>query len=59
LPGFGTHFRDDFIRGVSLFLEAVQSSSDQLLGRSREALNRWVDWYDANRERIETAVNAE
>jgi hypothetical protein len=60
VAGFGSHFRDDFIRGVTLFLEAVQSSSsDELLGRSREALNRWADWYDANRERIEVAVNAE
>jgi hypothetical protein len=57
--GFGTHFRDDFITGVRLFLEAVQSSSDDLLRRSREAFNRWADWYDANRERIEAAVNAE
>jgi hypothetical protein len=57
--GFGTHFRDEFIRGVSLFLDAVQASSDELLARSREALNRWADWYDANRERIEVAVNAE
>ena len=59
VAGLGTHFRDDFIRGVSLFLDAVQSRSDELLGRSREALNRWADWYDANRERIEVAVNAE
>jgi hypothetical protein len=59
VAGFGTHFRDDFIRGVALFLEAVQSSSDELLGRSRQALNRWTGWYDANRERIEVAVNEE
>jgi hypothetical protein len=58
-PAFGTHFRWDFIKGVELFLAAVQSSSDELLGRSREALNRWADWYDANRERIELAINAE
>lgn len=59
VAGFGAHFRDDFISGVALFLEAVQSSSDELLARSREALNRWADWYDVNRERIEAAVNAE
>ncbi len=59
VAGFGTHFRDDFIRGVRLFLEAVQSSSDEILWRSREALNRWADWYDAHRECIEAAVNAE
>ena len=45
--------------GVGSFLEAVQSSSDERLGLSRHTLNRWVDWYDANRERIEVAVNAE
>ena len=59
VDGFGTHFHDDFIPGVTLFLEAVQSSSDELLGLSREALNRWNDWYDDNRQRIEVAVNAE
>ena len=59
VAGFGTHFRDDFISGVTLFLDAVRSSSDELLGRSRGDLNRWVDWYDANREHIEAAVNAE
>lgn len=59
VDGFGTHFRDDFMIGVGLFLEAVQSSSDERLGRSRDALNRWADWYDANRARIEVAVNAE
>lgn len=59
VAGFGTHFRDDFVRGVTMFLEAVQSSSDELLERSRVALNRWADWYDDNRERIEAAANAE
>jgi len=58
VDGFGTHFRDDFIGGLSLFLDAVHSRSDEMLGRSREALNRWADWYDANRERIELAINA-
>lgn len=58
VPGFGTHFRDDFISGVSLFLDALQSSSDERLGRSREALDRWDDWYNANRQRIEASVNA-
>ena len=57
-PDFGTHFRENFTLGVSSFLDAMESSSDELLGRSREALNCWADWYNANYERIEVAVNA-
>jgi hypothetical protein len=56
--GFGTHFRDEFIKGETLWLKAVESSSNELLLRSREASNRWTAWYNDNRERIEVAVNS-
>jgi integrase len=55
---FGTHFRADFIRGLTLFAEAFTvDDGDKKLAESRDALDRYADWLDRNVDVVERAAN--
>jgi len=49
---FGNHFRDEFIKGLELYIEGIEKNDNlkMLLGQSLQG--NWGDWYDQNIEGI-------
>jgi hypothetical protein len=48
-PGFGDHFRDEFIAGLRLIVNNYDSPVPQLQGQALE--DRFGEWYQANLQR--------
>jgi hypothetical protein len=51
-PGFGDHFRDEFIEGLQLILNNDEISKASAFLRGQELMFRFGDWYEANFDAI-------
>lgn len=47
-PGFGDHFRDEFLTGTELLLRGLKNQDAALTMRGQVLLENWADWYGAN-----------
>ena len=55
-PGFGDHYRDEFIEGLTTEVRGYERNETLTDLRGQFLLHNWGKWYMANRERI---VNSE
>jgi len=51
-PGFGDHYRDEFIQGLEAEVAGYERNERFTTMRGQFLLNSWGDWYLASRERI-------
>lgn len=51
-PGFGDHFKDEFLPSLRLFVKYQTSHDVADMFRAHELHDRWVDWYNANLDRL-------
>ena len=49
-PGFGDHFRSEFIKGLELFIQSVETGDEMTFDASMALLSKWKNWYQANME---------
>jgi len=47
-PGFGDHFRDEFIQGLHMFISSHETSDAMLSFTSQAMLDRWGNWFSEN-----------
>ena len=47
-PGFGDHFRSEFIKGLELFIQSYEKGDMMTSLASQTLLNEWGNWYQAN-----------
>jgi len=50
--GFGDHYRDEFIRGIELFIEGFEQSDPEKFLAGQILLNRWEVWFYNNIDEI-------
>ena len=50
--GFGNHYRDEFIRGVKLFVEGFEQENSKKFLESQILLDHWGTWYSNNIDEI-------
>jgi hypothetical protein len=48
--GFGDHFRDEFIKGLELFIQGYEKHDEMTFDASQALLRKWKNWYQANME---------
>lgn len=53
---FGTHYRDEFIKGLELFLDAYDTIDSSKNVEALMLLDRWEGWYRQNIDGIRRAV---
>lgn len=51
-PGFGDHYRDEFIQGIKTEVKGYENNEPLTDMRGQFLLNNWGNWYIANREKI-------
>src|ERR1035438_845750 len=56
-PELGTHFRDQFLQSVQLFLAAYDADSPSLLQQAGTLSDQWADWYQPNQSAIQAAAD--
>lgn len=49
---FGNHYRDEFIRGLELFIDGFEISDNQKILEGQILLDKWGTWYSQNIEEI-------
>jgi hypothetical protein len=47
-PGFGDHFRSEFMKGLELFLQSYEKGDMVASIASQALLDQWGNWYQAN-----------
>lgn len=47
-PGFGDHYRSEFMRGLELFIQSYEKNDAIDALASQALLKQWGDWYQAN-----------
>jgi hypothetical protein len=47
-PNFGNHFRDEYIKGLQLFIYGYDKHQDQDFIQAQILMDNWVDWYYSN-----------
>jgi hypothetical protein len=47
-PGFGDHFRDEFIQGTELYIRSYEQSDAAASIRAQALMERWGNWFSAN-----------
>jgi hypothetical protein len=57
-PEFGTRFKRDFCGGQRLFVSGLKNQSKDELVKAHELDSVWGDWYNANRQQINTVFTA-
>jgi hypothetical protein len=51
-PGFGDHFKSEFMEGLELYIKSSESGDVMTSLSSQELLDKWGNWFDANRDNI-------
>lgn len=51
-PGFGDHFRDEFLKGTEMYVESFETNDGAAFFAAQVLIDRWGNWYQTNYERI-------
>lgn len=49
---FGNHYRDEFIRGLKLFIEGYENQDNDMFLEGQILLDQWSNWYNENLDEI-------
>lgn len=51
-PDFGNHYKDEFIKGLELFIEGSEKNDNLKLLAGQMLVDKWITWYKQNQDAI-------
>lgn len=51
-PDFGNHYRDEFIKGLELFIEGFEKNDNLKIIAGQLLDEKWGEWYEKNVDSI-------